>query len=763
MNGKCFLLLATVAATVAASCAKEAAAPQNEGRELIPMSFSVRSDDARAALDGDGSTINWVSGDKINVFSNGTSYTFTTTESGKNATFTGSAAVSDDGKYYALYPYSASAEISSSADILVTYPMDQTAPAGSFDPAAHFSAGVTEVSGEFSMKNADGLVSVTFAADTDIEKIVLVGRNQEWVSGIAKIDFGSDGIPTSLYYKDPAVASTPEGHRSYRLALTPEEGTFKAGTYYMCLPVMRFTKGISLRFYRNDGKYAEKLGDSILDVVRSGITPLGTINPASLDWEDAPLEIAFTKGCRYYNWPFTQNTNTMPTSYNAEKTTTAYTNLTGAGSWTAGTDVFEYTLSGSGLPFRILASNAIARHGYLGVRFGGASGDYMEVPAQAGKRIYKIRIQATPNMSGAIGSPAIYTTGGTLVTGGEAWTGTVFNGEEHTWYLSGTAENTPYRIQMTADGTLCMGRIEVWYTTADETGVYNAARVTTIDARDNDLTTGTTALMSGSFIPSEGFDATQYSCGFEYKAAGDGDWTSVSCDSPAINFSKAVTGLTKDTDYSYRAWAKGSGAKVYGPTRSFHTFIPDGESAFTFKINLAPGTPSGSAIDDLPSNRASVEGATCNGGTILYHNLGTPYTFQLWATYGISKSTSSGNINGLRYNTCDTSNDPPTYGGKDGIGWLRTAVVPGKRLAKVVFTVGGNKSRWNISNQVPYEGTGDYRQYAATTVSKGAEKTWELANPELDTPYYLAFYATSGTSYYGYNLTVSKLEFYYTY
>ena len=757
MSGKFFFLPAAIAAMVAVSCAREREEFRPAGdRELIPMTFRVSGDVATsAALDGDGTTVNWVSGDKINVFTDGTSYTFTTTGSGKIAEFTGSAAAPSDGKYYALYPYSASAAISSDADILVNYPGAQTAPAGSFDPAAHFAAAVSE-SADFTMKNVDGMVSITFAADTDIERIVLVGRDHEFVAGIAKLDFNAAGVPTSMYFKDPAVASTPEGERRYQLKFDPSEGTFKAGTYYMCLPPMQFRKGISLRFYRNDGKYAEKLGDSALNVVRSGITPLGTINPASLDWEDAPLEIAFTNGCRFYNWPFTESTGKMATSYSTEKTAAAYPG------WESG-GVCTYTLSGSGLEVKMRATLGIARHGYLGVRIGGSAGDYLEVPAQAGKRIYKIRMQATPNMSAAIGSPAIYTTGGSVVTGGDAWTGTVFNGEEHSWYLSGTEVNTPYRIRMTADGTLNIGRVEVWYTTADAAGDYNAARVTTIDARDNDLTTGTTALMKGSFIPTEGYDASKFSCGFEYKAAGAADWTSVSCDSPATSFSKAVTGLSNNTDYSYRAWAKGTGDKVYGSTKTFHTFIPNGESAWTFKINLAPGTPSGSAIDDLPSNRSSVEGATRNGGTIISHNLGTPYTFQLWATYGISKSTTGGNINGMRFNTCDTSNEPPEYGAKDGNGWIRTAVVPGKRLVKVVFTTGGQSSRWNISNHLAYEGTGDYRQYSATKVGKGSEKTWTLNNPELDTPYYMVCYPTSGTDYYSYNISFAKLEFYYSY
>lgn len=73
---------------------------------------------------------------------------------------------------------------------------------------------------------------------------------------------------------------------------------------------------------------------------------------------------------------------------------------------------------------------------------------------------------------------------------------------------------------------------------------------------------------------------------------------------------------------------------------------------------------------------------------ILEYNFQTEYDFQMWSRYGISRSTGSGLIRGLRFNpkgNQTVGTESVAYGGTDGGGWLKLPAIPGFKLIAVTF------------------------------------------------------------------------------
>lgn len=98
--------------------------------------------------------------------------------------------------------------------------------------------------------------------------------------------------------------------------------------------------------------------------------------------------------------------------------------------------------------------------------------------------------------------------------------------------------------------------------------------VVTSAATATESATGTTATLNGTITLVNGADWGDVSeCGFKYKKDGEADWTTTTVSVPvsgtSANISKNVTGLTKDGDYSYYAYAIYSGDVETGDETDF--------------------------------------------------------------------------------------------------------------------------------------------------------------------------------------------------
>ena len=246
-------ILSAMAMVAAASCTKEIVDANKESAsdvELFPMTFTASSQQTKAEM-VDAQTIHWQSGDQINVFDNTeTVYDpFETSDKGSQATFSGMAGKAEG--YYALYPYQSDASMTEGA-IIATFPSEQTAVAGSFDPKAFIAVAQSDNEGNFSFKNVAALVKFTMPEGENANSATLTANaDNEKLCGPVKITFDENGNPSA----------TANGTMTNAVTL---KGELKAGeTYYFVVrPVIAFSKGLTISIdgkkYRSSSAAPEK-------------------------------------------------------------------------------------------------------------------------------------------------------------------------------------------------------------------------------------------------------------------------------------------------------------------------------------------------------------------------------------------------------------------------------------------------------------------------------------------------------------------------
>ena len=251
---KAMFILSAMAMVAAASCTKEIVDANKESAsdvELFPMTFTASSQQTTKAEMVDAQTIHWQKDDQINVFdADGTAYgPFTTSDKGSQATFSGMAGKAEG--YYALYPYQSDASMTEGA-IIATFPSEQTAVAGSFDPEAFIAVAQSDNEGNFSFKNVAALVKFTMPEGENANSATLTANaDNEKLCGPVKITFDENGNPSA----------TANGTMTNAVTL---KGELKAGeTYYFVVrPVIAFSKGLTISIdgkkYRSSSAAPEK-------------------------------------------------------------------------------------------------------------------------------------------------------------------------------------------------------------------------------------------------------------------------------------------------------------------------------------------------------------------------------------------------------------------------------------------------------------------------------------------------------------------------
>ena len=256
MKRKAMFILSAMAMVAAVSCTKEIVDASKESAsdvELYPMTFTASSQQTKAEM-VDAQTIHWQAGDQINVFDgNGTVYEpFTTSGEGASVTFEGMAGKAEG--YYALYPYQSSATMTDGA-IKATFPSEQTAVEGSFDPKAFISVAQSDAEGNFSFKNVAALVKFTMPEGENATSATLTANaDKELLCGPVNITFDENGNPSA-----PSA-----GKMTNAVTL---KGNLEGGkTYYFVVrPGIAFSEGLTISI---DGKKyrtsSTKLGKTLV-------------------------------------------------------------------------------------------------------------------------------------------------------------------------------------------------------------------------------------------------------------------------------------------------------------------------------------------------------------------------------------------------------------------------------------------------------------------------------------------------------------------
>ena len=228
--------------------------------------------DTRLSLspNGSGFKTEWTSGDKIGVFDNidpGTIRTFYCIGGGKQAKFIGTASAGAT-EFYAVYPFDANAFIDwAGGKIISSLPSSQVAVKGSipkegFVAVAHCDNDLLE------FRNAFGLVSFTLDGSGAVDMVTLEGNNGERLSGVATLK--ADGSNTC---SGTSVSLTAPGGK-----------TFEAGTYYMALSPVNFTKGFTVTVHSKVYSSSVKTTAKSASIPRSGGLALGNITAGAV-WE----------------------------------------------------------------------------------------------------------------------------------------------------------------------------------------------------------------------------------------------------------------------------------------------------------------------------------------------------------------------------------------------------------------------------------------------------------------------------------------------
>ena len=249
------------------SCSKEDAPSAQEEigeNKLATITITAyageNDDDTKTVIAGENDEkVHWNPNEKINIFYNGTSHLFTSTNTvvDKKSSFTGTitgitnpAQLAGE-QIFGLYPYDFEAKITSDNRIVTNLPSVQTAMEDTFADNLNISVGKSTTDGT-TMKFFNVCSGLCFTVThNDIKTVVLRGANEEVLAGRIRIQFTTvDGkevpIVQSIVAPDKTGIITVEA---------PNGGTFIPGKKYYILTIPQsLPDGLIIEGFRADGK-----------------------------------------------------------------------------------------------------------------------------------------------------------------------------------------------------------------------------------------------------------------------------------------------------------------------------------------------------------------------------------------------------------------------------------------------------------------------------------------------------------------------------
>lgn len=264
---KFFLYVSALAATIAlaASCQKEidnqTSYPAGEtgikSDKTVVFTATSEKANGKTTIGADGTTVEWASGDVIDILWDGGSTTSSAASAGSTTTF--EAEVDPASAYYAVYPASVG---SLSADVLsINVPTTQD---GTFASSNIAVAKTDAVSHNLSFYNATALVKFS-VSDAEYNKAVFAGTNGEAVAGEATIDFG-DGTSA------PTVTAASTAAKSVEVTLSG------AGDYYFAVLPGTFSNGFSITLFKNSVAERPKSVQTSRTLGRATILDMGAVD-----------------------------------------------------------------------------------------------------------------------------------------------------------------------------------------------------------------------------------------------------------------------------------------------------------------------------------------------------------------------------------------------------------------------------------------------------------------------------------------------------
>ncbi len=280
---KTYLLCLGLALTTASCSQDDFESNDTASDKLIDMSFTAGTSQpvTRTVLGEDGSTVTWQTNDQIGIgyyrAPGDKSLPFKTPSTGSDVIFWGQAADINT-PYYMMYPYQEDAKIlhknNVTAEYQYTFPKNQQAVAGTFDPKANVSVGIIpNRTTPFIAYNVGGLLRFSINGVSNVKQVKLIAVGQENLAGKLKstITFASNGKISNI--RNQFNEASPV------VNLTAESGSLEENkAYYIALPEQKLSQGLTLVFILQDGKSILKKVKQEVNIQRAKVYNLGEMS-----------------------------------------------------------------------------------------------------------------------------------------------------------------------------------------------------------------------------------------------------------------------------------------------------------------------------------------------------------------------------------------------------------------------------------------------------------------------------------------------------
>ena len=271
-----FMSIAMLMAMASCSSSDDEVAEIKEESKLVPMTFTATQESnvgTRTALNP-GTGVDWETGDKISVFDGQGNRTFTLTEDVEDGKFSGTAS-SQATSFTAVYPYTEGAKLEKDGSVSgITLPAEQTPTIWSFDPKAALMMAVSTKDKKYNLdfKNAVSLIKLQI--EFPCKKIVLTANE----------DIAGTG---TLTYNNGAPSISFTSNQSKTITLKPATGEYlKKGQYFIVVPPITLTKGLSISFHASDEYCVYTLTSTQSNTFnRNKFKPFGIFKTTGNEWK----------------------------------------------------------------------------------------------------------------------------------------------------------------------------------------------------------------------------------------------------------------------------------------------------------------------------------------------------------------------------------------------------------------------------------------------------------------------------------------------
>lgn len=262
-----------------ASCAREVV-----GTDAGPIGgkdcFTVSIQDMGSKLYLDNNVeFKWNAGDCISVFGSKVNdkYSFDGQDGDNVGTYsiTGGSSAPSFSHYYSVFPYSASNTCAEEGKIGIEIPAVQSYDKGLF--TSNIMVAVTSSINDKDLKfrNVCGYVRLSLYSHLQptISKLKLKGNNGENLAGAALVSASAEGMPSVTLIGEGKEIVLDCGAQGVRIGADAESAT----DFYVMVPPVEFTSGITMSFEDATGGTFEKSTSKSFSVGRNDIQPLAAL------------------------------------------------------------------------------------------------------------------------------------------------------------------------------------------------------------------------------------------------------------------------------------------------------------------------------------------------------------------------------------------------------------------------------------------------------------------------------------------------------